>query len=1003
MKRLSTVVAVLVILALVLAMPAAAQMPSAKATGLRAENLTPEKAPSDVFIVRLVDDPVVAYEGDTAGLPATKPGKGEKINPNSNAVQRYVAHLKRQHDAALNAVGAGASKVYDYYYSFNGFAAALTPGQAAKLATRPDVLSVAVEEVRYPTTDNSPTFLGLTSGGGLWEQLGDPDSAGEDMIVGVIDTGIWPEHPSFSDQANFADRPGNSGKAARVYGPPPAEWYGACEAGEQWAKDDCNNKLIGARYFRKGADHATVIPDDYKSARDKDGHGSHTASTAAGNYGVPASIFGVDRGTVSGMAPRARVAAYKVCWNDAGCYLSDIVGAIDSAVADGVDVINYSIGGGPSLLGADDITFLFAERAGVFVATSAGNSGPGAGTVGGPATVPWITAVGASTQNRTFEGSVVLGNGAEYTGASVTAGTDVLPLVDSSQAGSELCFPGELNSAAVAGKIVLCKRGAIARVDKSLAVYMAGGAGMVLYNTNDQESMSTDNHWVPSVHINYTDGAAIKAYIAGAGGSATAQVVEGDKVGIPAPWMADFSSRGPDLAALDLIKPDVTAPGVNILAANTPNPFLGSPGQLFQSIGGTSMSSPHVAGVAALLRQLHPDWSPAMVKSALMTSASQGVMKQDGVTPADPFDMGGGHIAPNSAADPGLVYPAGFNEYLGFLCDAGPEIFASPSRTCGILESMGVPTETTNLNLASIGIAELVGTQTVKRTVTNVGDGPATYTVSVDAPSGIDVTVEPNELTLDAGNSASFDVTFTRSTATLDEWAFGSLTWSDGAHSVRSPIAVKPVALTAPYEVSGSGDSGSLSFDVTFGYTGDYTAAAHGLVPATETVDNVLQDSDRTFDPTDVASGGAKVYEFDLTGAAFFRVAIPPEATEADADLDVFVYNPSGDLVALSTKGGTDELVDIASPADGTWKVYVHGWFAPGGDSDYTMYSWVVPGTTGGSLEIVSAPSAATIGQTGTITVSWSGLSSGTKHLGAVSHSDAGGVLGLTLVDVSVP
>lgn len=971
------------------ALPAYAQpSPNLKANG----KVT---SPSGVYIVQMVEDPAIAYEGNIAGYPATKPSQGQKISPNSAKVKKYVGLLNSSHNQVLNAVGNG-EKLYDYNISFNGFAAKLTPAQAAALQSRPDVVRVWADASRFIQTDNSPDFLGLSAEGGLWADLGGQGSAGENIIIGVLDTGIWPEHPSFSDQADLSDCEGRACRRTAVYEPPPANWHGTCVSGEQFSQNDCNYKLIGARFYRLGAAAATVIPEDYLSVRDRDGHGTHTASTAGGNANVSASIFGIDRGIVSGIAPRARIAAYKVCWNDAGCFYSDIVAAIDGAVADGVDVINYSIGGGPNLTGPDSIAFLFAADAGVFVANSASNDGPGAGTIGSPATVPWITAVGASTQDRTFEGSVDLGTGASYSGATVTAGTQVLSLVDAEDAGSELCFPGELNPAVVSGKIVLCLRGVNARVEKSHAVYLAGGAGMILYNPTDAQALVTDNHWVPSVHINFTDGTAVKAYIDSAGASATAQINGGEKVAQDAPWMADFSSRGPNVVALDIIKPDVTAPGVNILAGNTPNPYLGAPGQLFQSISGTSMSSPHVAGVFALLKQAHPDWSAAMAKSALMTTGSQNVLKEDGTTPADPFDMGGGHITPNLAADPGLVYDAGFFDYLAFLCEAAPEVFADPEATCSFLESLGFSTDPSNLNLASIGVAELAGSQTVTRTVTNVGPA-GTYTVSVDAPPGIDVAVSPPSLTLANGALATYEVTFTTSGATLDEWAFGSLTWSDGFHSVRSPIAIKPVPLAAPFEVSGSRESGSASFEITFGYTGAYTAAAHGLVPAVVTSDNVLQDPDQTFDPGD---GFSNPSTFNLSGVAHFRIAMPPEATEAGADIDIFVEDPNGDIVAQSTSPETDELIDITSPMDGTWTVWVHGWFAPGGSSDYDLYTWAISATPGGSLSIDSAPAAATLGATDTIDVSWTGATAGQWYLGAVSHNGDPGFMGLTLINV---
>jgi hypothetical protein len=282
------------------------------------------------------------------------------------------------------------------------------------------------------------------------------------------------------------------------------------------------------------------------------------------------------------------------------------------------------------------------------------------------------------------------------------------------------------------------------------------------------------------------------------------------------------------------------------------------------------------------------------------------------------------------------------------------------------------------------------------------GNGGREFNVSVKAPAGYEVEVTPNKLRLRPGESASYQVTITNVGAPVGEWRFGSLTWSDtrGDYGVYSPIAVRAALFDAPIELSAAGDTGSLSFDVKFGYTGSYAAAAHGLVPATVTSANVKQDPDQTFDPSDVGNG-ATLHEFTLSGAAFFRVAIPPEATEPEADLDVYVYDPNGDLVGSSTLGGTDEQVDFTLPMDGTWSVYVHGWAAPGGDSDYDLSSWVISATPGGSLILDSAPTSATLATSGTIQVSWSGLAAGVDYLGAVSHTGDEGLMGLTLIDVT--
>jgi subtilisin family serine protease len=942
-----------------------------------------ERGEFNSYIVIMQADPLVVTEG---------------TNLDTARARNRGQQLRQSHRQALAAADVNADRILNQYVAvLNGFSARMNFRQAVEVSKSPGVAMVLPDELRQPTTDSSPRFLGLDSAGGPY--MTGYDGAG--VVVGVIDTGIWPEHPSFA----------GAGFPAPPTGPLPCD-FGNTAHNPDDAPFACNNKLIGARQMLEtyraliGAD-----PDEFDSARDDNGHGTHTASTAAGNSGVSAEVLGIARGTISGIAPRAHVIAYKGLGNLGG-FTSDLAAAIDQAVLDGVHVINYSIGGGASLTGADEIAFLFAADAGVFVATSAGNSGPGAATVGGPGTVPWLTTVGANTQSRFFQGTVELGNGATYTGASITAGVDWAPLVDAADAGGDLCVPGTLDPADVEGAIVLCRRGTIARVAKSLAVMDAGGVGMVMYENSDAGNLFSDTHWVPSVHVDNTPGLAMKAYI-GSAAEPTARLIGEQLSTWPnAPTMTDFSSRGPNPVAPDIIKPDITAPGIQILAGGSPFPDAGSvPGELFQAIAGTSMSSPHVAGVFALIKQAQPGWSPAMARSAIMTSAHQNVLDNDRTSAANPFARGAGHLDPGNKVDkgsafqPGLVYDAGLLEYLGFLCDAAPEVFANPAATCAALAGLGIPTDAVNLNLPSIGIARLAGSQTVRRMVTSVAkeSGNRTYRVSVDAPAGYSVSVNPSTLTLRRGQSATYEVTIVNNSAPLDTWRFGSLTWREtsGGYDVYSPIAVRAVEFSAPAEVTGSGESGSASFDVKFGYSGDYEAAAHGLEPAVLTVDNVLQDANQSFAPGDVATGGANAHTFDLADAAFFRVAIPPEATEAGADLDVFVYNPSNQLVASSTLGGTNEVVDISFPADGTWTVYVHGWLTPGGDSDYTMYSWVIAEAAGGNLSIDNAPASATIGDTGTVEVSWSGATAGEWHLGAVSHTrNSLGDLGLTLVNV---
>lgn len=936
---------------------------------------------------------VVVMQGEPLSVTADLAAQGSAGLDDPEA-QVAADRLLDRHDDVLTASGIGVdAKIHDYTVALNGFSALLTHEEAEQLAARDDVAHVFPDELRQTTTDASPAFLGLTGTDGAWAQ----GYTGEGVVVGVIDSGIWPEHPSFADDGSYPDPP--------VRGVPCE--FGAVGSNVLDAPFRCNDKLVGARQVLDTYREVVGIDDDeFDSARDDNGHGTHVASTAAGNRGVQARI--VDRpvgaGPIAGIAHRAHVIAYKALGNNGGL-TSDLVAAIDLAVADGVDVINYSIGGGGGTIGPDDIAFLFAAAAGVHVATSAGNSGPGPVTIGAPGHVPWLTTVGANTQRRQFTGLVQLGNGELHEGVSLMPATDrPLPLVDAAEAGSDRCVPGELDPQAVAGKIVLCLRGQIARVEKSLAVEQAGGAGMILFNSDDAESLNSDTHWVPAVHVDNATGLKIAAYIAEVA-EPTATLDSRLGVWPAAPSMASFSSRGENPLADDVIKPDITAPGLQILAGWSPFPdAIEVPGQLFAAIGGTSMSSPHVAGVMALLEQAEPNWSPAALKSAMMTTADPEVLDENLADPASPFAMGSGQVDPGppaaagSAFQPGLVYEAGYLDYLAFLCGNAPEVFSDSELRCGQLQGAGYLTDSSDLNYPSIGVGALAGTQTVTRTVTQTAPGTQRWLADVEEPEGYDIRVSPAEVTLAHGERATFEVTITnRGTAPIEEFAFGSLTWRSGASTVRSPIAIRASLLAAPDEITGTGASGTAFLALQFGYTGSYTAGAHGLVPATVTSDTVRQDPDQSFDPDDDA--GTNAHTLDLDDVALLRIALPPDATEDEADLDVFVVDPDGDLVAQSTQGGTDELIDVLLPQDGTWTVYVHGWSAPGGSSPYDLFTWQVPLATGGSLEIASAPDAAVSGETGTVEVAWDGLED-EWYLGAVSHTGPAELLGLTPVEV---
>ena len=965
-----------------------------------------------IYIVQMDDLPAGSYTGGVAGLPATKANRGNKIDPNSPTVAGYVAYLDGRHAEAVARVGG--QKVRDYRYSFNGFAARLTEGQAEALRVTPGVLAVTKDELVTGDTASTPTFLGLDQAGGLWDDAGGVQDAGENVIVGILDSGIWPENESFSDRTGTNGNDTKSGKLGYQQVP---GWHGKCTPGEAFPASKCNQKIIGAQRFNEawGGDAGLKAerPWEFASPRDYNGHGSHTASTAAGNNGVeltgPARIFG----RASGIAPRARIAVYKALWStqdgaQASGFTSDLVAAVDQAVADGVDVINYSISGTTSnFLDPVEIAFLFAADAGVFVAASAGNSGPTVGTVAHPS--PWITTVAAGTHNRDGQGSVTLGNGVTYNGASLATPVAARPFIDSIAAGLPgvnatelaLCYSASvinngapvLDPVKVAGKIVLCDRGVNARVDKSLAVRNAGGAGMVLVNTSPN-SLNADFHFVPSVHVADTARAALKTYAATAGATATinqATIV----FNVPAPLTAAFSSRGPLTAGGgDLLKPDVIAPGQDIVAAVAPP---ANAGFLFNVYSGTSMSSPHVAGLAALLRDLHPDWSPMMIKSALMTSASD-VLDGPNTNPLVIFRQGGGHVRPNLAGDPGLVYDSDVNDWLAFLCGTTSGVTAS---ACSQLSAAGYSLDPSDFNGASIAIGNLAGVQTITRRVTNVGGSSATYGASVTGMAGITTVVTPASLTLAPGETGSFRVTFTRTTATLNAYTGGQLTWTDGIHTVRSPLVVRPVALAAPVEVSSTG--GPINYPVTFGYTGTFTASPRGLVPAVLNTGSVADDPDDAFAPVP----GPDVVAFPATvapGTTYARWALFDANVSPAADLDIYVYFQSATgpvLVALSGGGTSQEAANLVNPPVGNYTVYVHGFGVPG-TANFTLFSWQVGATSLGNMT-VTAPAAAVTGANGTINVSFSGLAPGTRYLGSVAYGGSTGLPNPTIVSVNTP
>jgi subtilisin family serine protease len=976
--------------------------------------------PAETYIVRMAENPVATYAGGIAGYKATQPARGNKINPNDSDVVKYVGYLGSRHDAALAKVG-GATKLYDYEYTFNGFAARLTEAQASKLRGSAGILSVERDVIVESDTATTHRFLGLDAENGLWSQLGGTGAAGENVIVGVLDSGFWPEHPSFTDRTGA----GPSGQEGKLGYQQIPGWHGKCVPGEAFSASDCNQKVIGAQYFLAGIGEPRE--EEFRSPRDYNDHGSHTASTAAGNFGVPSVLAGSPPvGAITGMAPRARLAIYKVCWQNAagGCSAaqSDSVEAIDQAVRDGVDVINYSISGTQtSFLNSVEQAYFNAAAAGVFVATSAGNSGP-APVVAHPS--PWLTTVGAATHNRAFTGSVKLGDasGSEFFGPSVAA-ADVGPAqivyagaiglpgvnvgaarqcyldVDAATAGNQPA----LDPAKAAGKIVVCDRVATApagfpanaRVDKSAAVAAANGIGMVLANETATQSLNTDVHSVPTVHIDNVGGDSTKAYIASAGAAATAIIKQAIvNTNAPAPLVGAFSSRGPSAASGDQLKPDVTAPGVDIAAAVSP----ANDGNSFGLLSGTSMSSPHVAGLGALLKQRHPSWTPMMIKSALMTTASnlQGFGTSQAAQATMTFAQGAGHVRPNSAADPGLVFDSGPDDWNGFLCGVGQP---PDDVDC---ESLAI--DPSDLNLASMAIGDLAGRQTLTRTALSVGSASEEYTVSKTGLPGIDVIPSLTKFTVGPGQSQSFSVEFVRNGASLNAYSTGFITWSgDKGHVVRMPVAIQPVALAVPAEVtaSGTGGSGSTSWDIKAGYVGALAFARDGLVPSTPFNDSVDGAVPSFSTGAPQTNSSTKAHEVTApAGVNFLRFSIKPaDVTDGDhTDLDVYVYKVgmSADptpvetltLVGISADGDSDEVVTLTGTnveAGAKYRAFVHGFGMTVPSASYRMDTWALTGVDANNVN-VSTTGTPAIGATIPVTASWTGLAPN-RYLGVISYN----------------
>lgn len=681
-------------------------------------------------------------------------------------VSVIVTYEEGVNSSLLEASTSG--HVIHNFQLFNGASLVVDGEKVESLASLKGVTGVYLDRLMQPDTDSSPGFVGAPV---FWNELGGPELAGSGVTVGIIDTGIWPEHPSYADPDPHGDpypvppvMPGANGFAATP--------RSTCDFGNtNWNINDapfeCNNKLIGAYDFTDTYKSLLGLKvSEYSSARDANGHGTHTSSTATGNGAVSANVFGVPHGTVTGIAPRAHVIMYKVC-NDAGCYQSDSLAAIEQAILDEVDILNFSISGGADPF--QDIVeqaFSVAYENGVFVAASAGNSGGALNTVAHRG--PWTTTVAASTSNRQFMSTVTLAGDEEsltLEGSTLTNGLPSPVRVVLPPAGQESCssaFPVDTFN----GEIVICRRGGSTRVAKSYHVAVGGAGGMLLYNPSEQD-LAADNHFLPSVHLDYAAGQSLLELMANHEvvsatiSASSATVTQGDV-------MASFSSKGGPGQKLGISKPDITAPGVQIFAGHTPTPASisgGATGQLFRTMQGTSMSSPIVAGSAALVKALHPDWTPGQIKSALMMTANGNLVKQDGHTPAGPFNAGSGRVDLNRLTNPGLT-----------ISDS-VESFNS------------LKDELWNTNYPSLYVPDMPGQITVKRTIHSELLQSTTWQTVVDSPA--DLTVHaPESITIAAGADRTFDITVDARHVPIGEYRSATLFLTNDEISLRFPITI---------------------------------------------------------------------------------------------------------------------------------------------------------------------------------------------------------------------
>ncbi|KAJ8763268.1 hypothetical protein K2173_026169 [Erythroxylum novogranatense] len=735
---------------------------------------------------------------------------------NGNAteeIQTYIIHLDHSlkpstfstqefwHRSILKSLSSPAAGdddmlLYTYNHVMHGFSARLTQSQLSEIENSPAHLATYRESFGKLFTTHSPRFLGLNRNHGLWPTA----SYGEGMIIGIIDTGIWPESESFNDK-----------------GMPlvPPTWKGKCENGTDFSQVNCNRKLIGARSFSKGLKAAgrKINPEyDYDSARDFFGHGTHTASTAAGSLVEGVNHFGYARGTARGIAPGAHVAMYKVLFatDTTETAATDVLAGMDQAIADGVDIMSLSLGflQTPYFNDVIAIGALSAIEKGIFVVCAAGNDGS-YGSINNGA--PWITTVGAGTMDRTFTATLTLDDGLTVEGISYFPEsvyiTDAPLYYGQGNESKAICYRGALNKSEVHGKLVFCDNTTETDVEGQKEELQRVGAYGGIFMT-DLSLLQPEDYSIPCLVLTTASGANLRSHLTNTTKVKSIKFISTNLGVKPAPQVAFFSSKGPDPINPGILKPDILAPGVDVLAAIAPNKPYMDIGKYdlatdYALYSGTSMATPHVAGLAALVKKVHTSWSPAAIRSSIMTTAyvvdnTHSVIRDQWTgLPGTPLHFGAGHISPNKALNPGLIYDMGFQDYVNFLCTLG---YSKKQMSTVIRRSeWNCSKEQSELNypsfIAVFNQTVYPATKKFNRVVTNVGNDTSVYgaTVEIFPPAqGLRITVDPDTLLFTQRNEKQYFSLTVEIAANTTEPVYGFVKWRDQRNqfTVSSPVVV---------------------------------------------------------------------------------------------------------------------------------------------------------------------------------------------------------------------